>query len=64
MECSLDLCGKYVLLFIHLNTNFYASYIYEPFFEGEANYTTTLEKSLTLAKEFEQSRSKFDNLQR
>jgi hypothetical protein len=27
MECSLDLCGKQVLLFIHLNTAFYVSYI-------------------------------------
>jgi hypothetical protein len=31
--------------------------------EGEANYKTTLKKSLTLAKEVKRARSKFDNLQ-
>jgi hypothetical protein len=31
--------------------------------EGEANYATTLEKFLTLAKEVERTRSKFDSLQ-
>ncbi len=31
--------------------------------EGEANYATSLEKNLTLAKEVERARSKFDSLQ-
>ncbi len=31
--------------------------------EGEADYVTTLEKSLMLAKEVERARLKFDNLQ-
>ncbi len=31
--------------------------------EGEANYATSLEKSLTLVKEVDWARSKFDSLQ-